>query len=298
MFRNIAAPRGPALGAWLVVAACLAPSAASGQTAETVEGFTEPYREVHLSAAEPGVVTDVSVGEGETVEEGRILAVLDLDVLEASLAVARQRAAACGRLDAATAELRMRRDRVEKLRGLRDRGHSSQSELDKAETDAAIAEAGVRAAEEEREIYRLECRRIEAQIDRRKIRSPIDGVVARVHKQVGEAILANDPQVITLIRLDTLRIRFPVPSAQANRLSAGRAVLLHFPETDQRARGTIEVVAPFADAKSGTVEVTVVLENPGRHYRSGMRCIASFSPDRKKPSDSDKLAYSVDGKRP
>jgi RND family efflux transporter MFP subunit len=277
--------------AWLAVGALLA---APPVRAETVEGFTEPYREVHLAAAEPGVITQINVAEGETVDQGKVLAVLDLEVLDASLDVARSRAQARGRLDAALAELRLRENRLEKLRGLHERGHSTAGELDKAEADAAVARAGVQAAQEEREICRLECKRIEAQIERRKIRSPMAAVVARVHKEVGEGILANDPAVVTLIRLDSLRIRFPVPGPQAGGASVGQAVRLHFPETGQKAQGRVEAVAPVTDAKSGTVEVTVVLENPDRLFRSGMRCILALEPAGTKGPEAGNLAWSAD----
>jgi len=241
-------------------------------TDSTVEGFTEPYREVQVAASELGVVTEFGVKVGEVVQRDQVLATLDLDVMKASLEVAKAKFQANGRLAAAKAELQLRTQRLDKIKQLREQGHSTQSELDRTVADVDIAKAGVVAAEEERDIYRLECQRIEAQIQRRIIRSPIDGVVAAVHKEEGEAILSNDPLIVTLVQLDPLRANFPAPLANVAAARAGQTVHLTFPDTNQTGEGVIEVVSPVTDAKSGTVNVAVVIKNKDGRLRSGVRC--------------------------
>ena len=57
--------------------------------ASNVDGFTEPYRTINVSAAEQGVITTLFVKEGDTVHEGQLLATLDTDVLEATLEIAK-----------------------------------------------------------------------------------------------------------------------------------------------------------------------------------------------------------------
>lgn len=253
----------------LLIAAFAHPSPAHGGQ---VDGFTEPYRTIHVAAAEPGIVARVSVGEGDRVRQGQLLATLDSDVLTASLRIAQAQVESIGRLAAARAEQKLCTTRLEKLRRLRADGHATQSELERAETDLEIARAKLLLAEEQRKIYALERQRIEAQIQRRKIRSPADGVVIKVHREQGEAVLAGDPTILTLVQLNPLRARLSVSAGQSAGLKVGQTVDVVFPETGRQARATVRIIAPVTDATSGTVSVTVDIDNSQGLYRSGVRC--------------------------
>ena len=241
--------------------------------ADTVEGFTEPFRKVDVSAGEPGVITSIDVEPGQVVARGDTLLSLDTSVLEATLAMARQRAGASGAVNAARAELTLRRERLEQIKTLRERGHATQRELSRAATDVKIAVARLKLAEEEALLNQLDCKRIEAQIARRKIRSPLDAVVAEVHREVGEANLVTEPAIITLVQLKKLRVRFPLTPVQITQLSEDQEVALSLPDVNKKVRGRIQRIAPVLDAKSGTLEVNIVINNENGKLRSGTRCL-------------------------
>ena len=61
--------------------------AAHGAAFES-EGFTEPYRTINVAADETGIVEEVFVREGQTVEADQPLSRLNSDVHEAMLAIA------------------------------------------------------------------------------------------------------------------------------------------------------------------------------------------------------------------
>ncbi len=242
--------------------------------AEMPEGFAEPYRQIEITAAsEPGLITDIRVKEGEAVTSGQILAAMDTTVLEATLKIAQQRSQFDGRLKAAQAEHRMQRDRLEKLVQLQSKGHASPSEIERATADVAVTEAQIILANEERQLAALECQRIKAQIEQRRFRSPIDGVVVEVVREIGESAHMGDPQMMTLVQLHPLRVKFPVPVSQSNHFSAGDNVRINLPERQASIDALVEVVAPVLDPKSGTVEVSCIIDNSTGDYRSGMRCI-------------------------
>ncbi len=247
--------------------------------AASIDGFTEPYRTVNVAAAETGIVRQIHVAEGERVKQGQLLATLDLEVLETTLDVAKARARAAGAIHAARAEYQLAKTKADKLRTLRQQGHVSEAELERAETDLAVAEAKVLQTAEDQEIAALDCKRIESQIERRRIRSPIDGFVTKVRKEVGEAVLLTDPSVITLVDLDRLRAKFPVSIRQASGLRAGQEVNVSLPDLGKRVPAKVEVVAPVADAKSGTVQVTVAIDNREGQYRGGARCLLQLPDD-------------------
>ncbi len=241
--------------------------------ADTVEGFTEPFRKVDVSAGEPGVITSIDVEPGQVVARGDTLFSLDTSILEATLAMAQQRAGASGAVDAARAELTLRRERLEQIKTLRERGHATQRELSRAETDVKITVARLKLVEEERLLNQLDCKRIEAQIARRRIRSPLDAVVAEVHREVGEANLVTEPRIITLVQLHKLRVRFPVTPEHITQLSEDQVVALSLPDVNKKVPGRIQRIAPVLDAKSGTLEVNIVIKNENGKHRSGTRCL-------------------------
>ena len=122
-------------GSFILIAAystlgCLVTTSVS---ADTVEGFTEPYRHIDVAAAsEAGLITEITAREGQSVKRGELLATLDIDVLDAALNVARERTRSHGRIDAAKAEIQVRRSRLEKLKELHVDGHATRGEIERA----------------------------------------------------------------------------------------------------------------------------------------------------------------------
>lgn len=255
--------------------------------AELVEGFTEPYRQIDIAAAsEAGLITSINVHDGQPVHKGQLLATLDIDVLVATLNIAKERSRLTGRLDGANAELQLRRRRLEKLRQLVREGHATEGEIERAQTDLAVAQANVLLADEDRRLAALECKRIEAQIQRRQVRSPIDGVVTQVHHEVGEAVIISEPRLLTVVQLNPLRVKFSLTVPQAVQIQEGQTLAMQLSDVGTRVEGTVEVISPVLDAKSGTIQVTCVIDNTGNRYRSGMRCVLRLPNGSSKPRRS------------
>ncbi len=243
-----------------------------------VEGFAEPFQDIEVATgAESGLITKILVREGDAVRHGQIVATLDTSVLDASFEISRRRAEFDGRLQAAVAEQKMRSRRLEKLYELQRRGHASPAEIDRAEADLAVAEAQVTLAHEDRELSKLECERIQAQIEQRRLRSPIDGVVVEVFHEVGESIVFSDPRMMTLVQLHPLRVKFPVSVKQSQEFAENQKVAIELPEFKATVEGRVQLVAPVLDAKSGTVQITCLIDNQEGKFRSGMRCLLSVS---------------------
>ena len=260
---------------------------------EDVIGFAQPFREVVVSAAsEPERVTSRGVDEGDTVREGQLLASLDTSVLRASLEIAKKRSTMRGRILAAEAEYQIRQRRMSKLNQLRSKGHATQAELDRAELDLATAKASLMVTREEQLLSDLEVTRIQAEIDRRTIKSPINGVVSEVHREVGEVTQISDPRIVTLVQLHPLKVKFPMTVAQSARLKVGDIVRLDIEETESTTNAQIDAIAPVLDATSGTVTVTCVFDNARNQFSSGMRCRLDVEGD-SSPTDSNEFTLPV-----
>lgn len=255
-----------------LIAFALILSGAAAVRAEPVESFTEPSRKVDVVPAETGVLRTLDVREGQRVAKDQRLAALDCEVQEIALEMARANLEARGQLESAVAERDLRKKRLAKLLELRGSGHATHDEADRASADLAVAEASVLAATDKQKIDELECRRIEAMIERRTLKSPIDGVVTRIYKEEAEFIGGAGTPLLTIMQLDPLRVTFSIPNAKAQTLRGGQTVGLTLPETGERAVGEVEFVSPVTEAESGTVRVKVLIKNPNGQYRCGVRC--------------------------
>lgn len=241
------------------------------------DGFLEPIRTIKVSAPESGVVTELPLKRGERVQAGEILAVLDQEVLEASREIAVARVESSSRREAAAIEYESKSKRLRHLLTLQRDGFGSNEEVDRARTELALAETEMKAADEQLRLDRLELARIEAQIERRRIRSPIDGVITELHQDVGEFVDANTPVVVTVVRLDELLVRFYLPAEIAGRFAADATVQIRLVETGELVKAVVEFLSPVVHAESGTVQLHLRVDNGRGRIRSGSRCRLELS---------------------
>ena len=236
------------------------------------EAFTEPIEKIKVAAAEMGIVSAIHVELGDRVDPGQLMIEMDMSVLEASRRVVASKANSTARMKAAEVEYTIKRIRYEKLVLLVKDGAGSPEEVERARADAEVALRNVEAILEENNQFQLEVKQYEAQIERRRIRSPIKGQVVEITKRLGEHVSTNDPHLVTVVQLDTLRAIFHVPTLRAQQLHKNDFVEVVLTETNQHAVGSIEYVAPITQGDSGRVRVDVLINNRDGEFRSGVRC--------------------------
>lgn len=236
-----------------------------------VECFTEPYRRIDVAAPEMGVLAEIRVAEGDIIAEQQILARLDDRVLTKALEVARAAKSASGSLRAALSELQSTRDQLEGYRSLRRNEHATDRELQRATTAVAVADAKVQVVRDELLVRQTEFERTQAQLENRRIKSPIGGTVIEIRKDVGEFVSPTDPVIMTIVDLSQLKAIFSVPHSYAAKLRVGQVASLVI---GARTRGTgiIEFVSPAADPQSGTVRVKFRIQNPDSSLPCGILC--------------------------
>jgi RND family efflux transporter MFP subunit len=218
-----------------------------------------------------GTLSDVRVVEGAIVKQGDVLAVMDDDILRASLEVARRSMNAEGLLKSAQADLDMKIQEQDKLKQLRERDHASQQEVDRIQTEIRIAEARLLSVKEDLEVKHLEYRRIESQLKQRQVIAPMDGVISELSREAGEFVSPSDPTIARLVQLDPLLIVFSVPLSQRNEVEKDQVVELKLGADQIKAEGIVEYVSPTSDTSNSSVRVKVRLPNSDR--QSGERAI-------------------------
>jgi RND family efflux transporter MFP subunit len=266
------------------LAALVALGAAPTSPGKT-DGFTEPFRTINVAAPEAGIITALRVHEGDTVRKDQVLAELDVDVLVAARDVAKAGSDAMGRVRSAQADMELKQERLASLRELLTRGNAYPQEVRRAERELKIAEAELLAAREDQQVKHLDCVRIETQIQRRHLRSPIDGIVTKVLKEQSEYVSSNDAAVVTVAQCDRLRVVFTVPAEQAVRLHAGQKVPLDLSGASEPVEGEVELVSQLTDPESGTVRVKVLIDNARGTHRAGVPCSLALHASALRPGE-------------
>ena len=243
----------------------------NGVNASELDGFTEPFRMLKVASDETGTIEEVLVQEGQRVEAGQALVKLNSEIHHAFLAIAAQNMQAEGRLQSVRADVELKRSRLEKLLQIQSEGFARQEEVDRAQTELNVAEANVRTAIEDLAAKKLEHDRIQTQIRRRTIQAPIDGIVTVLHKEQGEFVAPNTPEVVTLVQVDLLLANFTLTNLQSQSLTIGSQYPVTFSDSVE-TKGIVEFISPVMDAESGTILVKLRVQNSEAQFRSGQRC--------------------------
>ena len=241
---------------------------------EQTQGFdciVTPSQTVNLGSPVPGQLVEVLVDRSERVTAGQIVASLDSRLENASLAIATHRAET-------NTEMNLRKDafntdlKTEKrLTSLEASDVASKHERDRARRDAKLAGWRVQQARDDLITYQLEKVRAEVNLDRRRIRSPIDGlVVARLHEP-GEYI--DSQPILKIVKLDPLYVEAILPMRLFGQVRAGMTASVYSEHSDDQALdATVDVVDPMGDAGSGTFGARLLLSNPEGDIPAGVKC--------------------------
>lgn len=262
----------------LLLAAALATSAVAARAGEEPAlGFTQPSSEIEVSTALRDVVSDVLVKEGDVVARGDLLAVLDTAQLEAELAIAKAKAEAGGAVAHARAVLQAKQDQYDLMARLKKQGAARAEELNNAQSELAVAQADLQAAEDQQRIAGLEVGRLEAALAERHIRAPADGVVTDILRDPGELVGAQETRLMILAVLDPLQVEVFVATAVGRDLKPGAQATIQLPLSGVSVVARVVDVSVKADAASGTMRVRLQFDNHDLALRSGERALVSFN---------------------
>jgi membrane fusion protein (multidrug efflux system) len=199
----------------------------------TVSNSVEPLRTIRLAARTEGVLTDVLVEEGDRVEQGQVIARIDVREQRAELARARAR----------LSERQASFDRFEQLRN-RDYVDLASFEAARAELEIAVTDVDL----------------WETRVAFGTVSSSISGTVVERYVEPGEAI-SRHAALFSIADLSSLVVRLGLSELDITNLKVGDAVAVHVDALDQEEalEGFIRRVFPAADADSRLITVEVEL---------------------------------------
>lgn len=231
-----------------------------------------------LGAQRAGVLNTIHVREGDRIEAGQVLISLQDDLARAAVALHEREAGN-------DVELRYARKvsdvaRVEYQRAL-ELNHEipnahSELKMNGLRMEAERALLQIEQAENRIEIARLKLAESRAALETYNVRSPLSGIVQRIHKARGEAALEGEP-LIEVASFERLKIAADLPLDMALRLKRGMPVevVAHPPagvRLSRRLQAAGRVV--FVDSKihevSKLVHIWAEIDNREGQLLAGM----------------------------
>ena len=235
---------------------------------------------VTLASARAGVATFVEAREGDKVRAKQVVARLDSSIMEAALAVARQKASS-------TIDRRMARNLIELSRAEYDKAIEANQKL---EGGGLFADIEVRRlklnvdksslqyeqADNELLIHSLTVKQIEADLKSYSVEAPFDGIVTRVHRSKGEAVSMGDP-LVEVVNLNRVRVEGYVGIVDGLRIKQGTPVTVKLdlpdvdlPEERLEFPGKLVFVDVGVEPVTGQIRVWAEVLNPEGILRSGL----------------------------
>jgi HlyD family secretion protein len=243
----------------------------------TASGTLQARVTVQVGSQVSGRLLELDADFNSAVKKGQVVAKLDPQLFEASVAKSRANfnaaQAAIAKADVTLLDAKRTYERVKAQRG---EGLSSQQEVDTAETAAAVAKAGVDAAKASLEQARAQLHQDEVNLSLTVIRSPIDGVVISRAVDVGQTVAASlqAPVLFTIAEdLTKMRLEASIPESDVGKLNVGMDVQFTVDAfAGRRFRGVVSQVRNAAVTLQNVVTYTAIIavDNPELQLRPGM----------------------------
>lgn len=243
----------------------------------TASGVINPISTVTIGTQVSGTIKEIYVDYNSEVKEGQLLALIDPDVFEATVA---QREAA---LEIAKAQVQVEENDIiyykktlDRIQKLKDSKYSTDKELESAQRnyDNAVAQLALQKAQVKQAEASLKSAQTELKYT--KITSPVDGIVISKSVEVGQTVAASfsTPELFSVAEdLTKMEIEASVVEADIAKVQVGQKVLFNvdsFP--NDMFVGLVKQVRNKAVTTSNVVTYSVIIgiDNSDLKLKPGM----------------------------
>jgi RND family efflux transporter MFP subunit len=253
----------------------------------------EPFQEVDVMAKVSGFIKQIKVDIGDRVQEGQLLATLEIPEMQDDLT----RAAAA--IDEANADLTTARDELQRAESARDIAHLSysrvldvskkepglvpQQDVDEAhsrdlgaEAQVSAAKSVINASQQRIRVSQAEQARVKTLYQYAVITAPFTGVITKRFANSGSLIQAgtsSQTQAMPVVRLSQnslLRLALPVPESAVPLIHLGEAVNVRVSALHRSFPGRVARFADKVDESTRTMKTEVDVPNPSLVLVPGM----------------------------
>jgi membrane fusion protein (multidrug efflux system) len=206
-------------------------------------GVLEALRGVDINSSVTGLVQQIQFESGDMVREGQTLVRLDADVERSNL-------------QSAQASLKLAKANLARGESLRTSDNISKATLEQRQSEYEVASAEVAA--------------LSAQIDKKIITAPFDGVLGIRKINVGQ-YLDVGKAIVNIQDLSVMLVNFSVSQKDLSDLKVGQDIRM---TTDaypvKEFKGTLSAIEPLINQQTGMIEVQGRFDNADGLLRPGM----------------------------
>lgn len=235
-------------------------------------------------------IQEVRVDEGDVIQPGQVLVVLDSTVIRAQIQQAEAQGAAAqagvkqrqAALVQAQATLTEAQSNLTRFEALAESGAISDQELEARRTTVATAQEGVRLAQAniasaQAEVQSQQARisQLQIQLAQTQVTAAAGGIIAERFARVGD-LSSNQNPLFSVIREGRLELEIPLPETQLPQIKLGSAVQVRSDsDPNLQLQGTVREIAPLVDPATRQARIKVDLPS-GASLRPGMFLRASI----------------------
>ncbi len=217
---------------------------------------------VDIKSQVTGKILQAHFKQGQRVAEGDLLFTIDPSEYKAAL----EKAQAV--LQADEVDMKMKKDTLERNRGLASKELVSQQDFEKYETDVDAAQAKLT-------LDRAELALAQINLDYCSIKSPVNGVTGKVLVDPGNIVLANNgPTLANVKAIDTLYVDFTVTDRQLQAIRSAMAAGIlkaevRVPDDGRSYVGELKLIENTIDNTTGTISLRAIVPNEGNALWAG-----------------------------
>ncbi len=217
-------------------------------------GCVEAYSTIGVKSQIKGILTDVNFAEGQMVNKGDLIIVIDPRSSEAAL---KQASANLNRDEVLLKNAEKEKDRQTELL---KKGFVSQELYDQSVASADSLRAIVEADKAAVEAAKL-------QLEYCFIKAPVDGVTGTLAINKGNVIKENDATIVTIKQIKPIYVAFTVPQhylprIQKNMIGDPLTVTASPPGADSdKSNGQLSFVDNSVDNNTGTIKLRATFDN-------------------------------------
>lgn len=210
-----------------------------------VTGKVEADQEVNVSPEGSGKIIDILVREGQHVQKGTVLANLNTDMLDQSIAEAK-------------IGLELAQTTFDRQKNLWDQKIGSELQFLQAKSNKESMER------------RLES--LQAQKEMAVIKSPVDGVVDVIFQKKGEIASPQFP-FAKVVNISRIKIYGDVAESYLTKVKKENPVSVSFPAISKNAEAPISQIGNYIDPNNRTFRIRLDLNNPDGMIKPNMIAI-------------------------
>ncbi len=285
---------------YLVLSLFLLLGAGAELGAAEIKGITKPQNDVFLAFTVSGKIGDIFYKEGDRVAKGDVIASLEMAPELIRLKQLQLEAENNSEVKANTLELKQKEYDLSRMINAHIEGAAADSEVDNAKLAVDISRLKLEQSEHQLKLTQLKYEELKAELERRELISPIDGVIEILEIDSGESVEAMRP-VVRIVVQDKLWVDLMVPLSLLSTIRSMSEIPVRFSaysdaSGERVVSGGIEYIAALADSASETIKIRIGITNP-QMLPIGTPVVVELPDPAGKQRELDKLSQAVNSSK-